>query len=340
MILFVLATCLPAALIACAALFGGAFPLLAVLSLTLMVWGLDHFIAKVSTPLTEQSTRSADILSALLAVIHLALLPLVIWAMAGDVLSTLDKILLFFASGTFFGQVSNSNAHELIHRRTRGLFRLGMSVYISLLHGQHVSSHLLVHHQYVGTRNDPSTARLGESYYRFVYRAWLGEIRGGYRAEAARLRRVQRSPLKNPYLIYGIGSVGVLVISYMIGGFAGVLYHIALASFAQQQLMLCDYVQHYGLERKITETGKLEPVNDTHSWNAPQWYSSGMMLNAPRHSDHHAHPSRPYAMLDLPADGPMLPRSLPVMATLALFPRPWRRVMDRRARDWKETATP
>ncbi len=310
--------------------------MLAVLSLTVMVWGLDHFVAKVSVPLNERSSRTADILSALLAIVHFGLLPLVIWAMSGDVLSSIDKIFLFFASGTFFGQISNSNAHELIHRRTRGLFRLGKWVYISLLHGQHVSSHLLVHHQYVGTRQDPSTSRLGESYYRYAYRAWLGEIRVGFHAEAKRLRSVQRSPLGNPYLVYALGSLGVLVVSYMIGGLVGVIWHVALASFAQQQLLLCDYVQHYGLERKIADNGKPEPVGDTHSWNAPQWYSSGMMLNAPRHSDHHAHPSRPYTMLDLPSDGPMLPRSLPVMATLALFPRPWRRVMDRRARDWKD----
>jgi alkane 1-monooxygenase len=55
-----------------------------------------------------------------------------------------------------------------------------------------------------------------------------------------------------------------------------------------------------------------------------------MMLNAPRNSDHHAHPARPYPALRLPPGAPMLPCSVPVMGALALWPPVWRRVMDPR----------
>ena len=61
-----------------------------------------------------------------------------------------------------------------------------------------------------------------------------------------------------------------------------------------------------------------------------------MMLNAPRHSDHHMHPSRAFPALELtPGTMPMLPRSLPVMAVLALVPPLWHRVMDRRVARWQ-----
>ena len=80
--------------------------------------------------------------------------------------------------------------------------------------------------------------------------------------------------------------------------------------------------------------GKPVPVNARHSWNSPHWFSSAVMLNAPRHSDHHAHPSRTFDTLIIPEDSPMLPRSLPMMATLALFPRRWRKVMDPLAAKW------
>jgi alkane 1-monooxygenase len=326
--------------IAIAAVFAGPWPIFAVLSLTLMVAGLDHFVARVTAPLREADSKNADTLSVLLAVIHLGLVPLVVWALAGGVLSSFDKGCLFVASGIFFGQVSNANAHELIHRRKRGFYRLGMWTYISLLFGHHVSAHLLIHHRYVGTVDDPSTSRLGESYYHYLSRAWFGTFWAGLRAEAHRLRQVQRGQNENPFIVYVAGSLGFLGLAFAIGGLSGVLWFVALAVFAQQQLLLCDYVQHYGLERKVTSDGRLEPVKDLHSWNAPQWYSSGMMLNAPRHSDHHAHPYRPYPELELPEDGPTLPRSLPVMAVLALYPAGWRRVMDRRARHWKEVAAP
>ena len=55
---------------------------------------------------------------------------------------------------------------------------------------------------------------------------------------------------------------------------------------------------------------------------------SALTMNAPRHSDHHSHPNRTYAALILPQDGPMLPRSLPVMAFVALYPPRWRALMD------------
>ena len=57
-----------------------------------------------------------------------------------------------------------------------------------------------------------------------------------------------------------------------------------------------------------------------------------MMLNAPRHADHHGHPARPYPALELSPGGqaPILPWSLPVMATVALMPGLWRRIMDPR----------
>ena len=60
------------------------------------------------------------------------------------------------------------------------------------------------------------------------------------------------------------------------------------------------------------------------------------MLNAPRHSDHHAHPARPFPALAMhgPDAAPTLPRSLPVMGMVALVPRRWRALMDPAVEDW------
>ena len=95
----------------------------------------------------------------------------------------------------------------------------------------------------------------------------------------------------------------------------------------QAQLLLSDYVQHYGLTRAFAPDGRPEPVGDRHSWNAPQRFSAAMMLNAPRHSDHHAHPARPYPGAAPAARTRRLPWSLPMMANVALVPPLWRRMM-------------
>jgi alkane 1-monooxygenase len=101
--------------------------------------------------------------------------------------------------------------------------------------------------------------------------------------------------------------------------------------------MLSDYVQHYGLLRKRRADGRLEPVSAAHSWNAPHWFSAAMMLNAPRHSDHHAHPSRPYPALRLPqaCDAPMLPWPLPFACLIALAPPLWKRLMRPHLAPWR-----
>jgi alkane 1-monooxygenase len=77
-------------------------------------------------------------------------------------------------------------------------------------------------------------------------------------------------------------------------------------------------------------------VGPRHSWNAPHWFSSAMMVNAPRHSDHHAHPARPYPALRLPdaQTAPMLPWPLPMACTIALMPSLWKRAIRPHLRPW------
>ncbi len=329
--LFAIATLIPVGLLVLAALLGGVWVLCAVLYLTAFTTALDRMINTIS-PASE--FPSGDGLSITLACAHLALMPLVVLALAGDALAPLEKAGLFFAAGLFFGQVSNANAHELIHRSTRGLHRLGMWVYITMLFGHHTSAHVLVHHRHVATPADPNTSRRGESFYRYAIRAWAGSFKQGYKAEAARLTRINRPAWHNPYVIYIGGAALLIALAFWAGGAKAALLYILLAGHAQTQLLMSDYVQHYGLER-ATKDGRPEPVSAKHSWNSPHYYSSALMLNATRHSDHHAHPARPYPALTLPQDAPMLPKPLPLMASIALIPPLWRRIMDPRTDRWR-----
>ena len=326
---FAIATLLPVPLLSLAALLGGIWVVLTLIYMTGLVFGLDTLI----DPEDPREFPAPDALSVAIAIFHFPLMALIVWSLSANEISATAKVALFLSAGMYFGQVGNSNAHELIHRSKRALHRLGMWVYISLLFGHHTSAHVLVHHRYVATDDDPSSARLGETYYQFVFRAWFGSFKKGLMAERERLDRIGRSQWHNPYLTYGLGSALMIFVAFLVGGGLGVLLYVLLALYATSQLLLSDYVQHYGLRRSVTD-GKAEPVSDKHSWNAPHWFSSALMLNAPRHSDHHAHPARSFPDLRLPENAPTLPRSLPTMATLALFPTLWRRVMDHRARKW------
>ena len=330
--LFSVATLTPALLIGAGAVMGGIWIVLAVIYMTAFISILDRVIAHVSP---DSEFPSGTGLNVILALAHLTLMPIVVLALAGDTLTTLEKAGLFFATGLFMGQVGNANAHELIHRSGRLLHRLGMWVYISMLFGHHTSAHVLVHHTHVATHADPNTSRRGESFYRYAPRAWWGSFIKGYRAEAARLAKVGRPAWRNPYVIYIGGAILFIGVAASLGGAKAVILYICLAGHAQMQLLMSDYVQHYGLTRMINANGKPQPVGPEHSWNSPHWLSSALMLNATRHSDHHAHPARAYPALTIPPDAPMLPKPLPLMASIALIPPLWRRIMDPLSDRWR-----
>ena len=333
MLWYAIASLTPAAFLGAACLWGGIWPLLALLSVT----GAVYFMDRLNRLLPD--TQSSGLwLSYLLAAAHFLLLWLGVIALSSDnPLNLTGKIMTFAALGLFLGQVSNSNAHELIHTRARLPRRLGALIFCTLGHGHHVSAHLHVHHIHAATNGDPNSARLGEGFWQFWLRAAPAEFVAGLRAES---RRHQGKPLRHPYWLWIGGAAVSLLLSYAIAGTSGLLIHVALAAYAQWQLLLSDYVQHYGLRRAILPGGKPEPMGPQHSWNAPQWYSSAMMQNAPRHSDHHLRPARPFPALQVTPDTmPVLPRSLPVMASIALIPPIWRRIMDHRAARWQNAAS-
>ena len=338
---FAIATFFPLPFLVMGALLGGWMVWFALFYITLFIAGVDEYVPNLSNDGDAANAEEADFLALGLAVAHFVMLFLCIWSLAGNGvrLFSLTGFALFAATGLFLGQVGNSNAHELIHRPAKGLRHLGRWLYISLLFGHHASAHPAVHHTYVGTPLDPNTSRLNESFYKFFARAWLGSFEAGLLVEEERLAKNERGlwNVRNPYFIYIGGAIAMLVVSALIAGWRGVLIHLALAGFAQTQLMLSDYVQHYGLERKRLNDGSYEPVSKQHSWNSPHWLSSLWMLNAPRHGDHHAHPSKPFPELEVAPRGqaPTLPYGLPVMACIALAPPLWRKVMNPHATAWR-----
>lgn len=325
---FALASLLPAALMLVAAFLGGVWLWTAIASITLCVLAMDRV-----GPGFEALPSSAQALPFAVALAHFVTLAAVLWAVCHNSgLSNGEKILLVIMMGLFAGQVSNACAHELIHRADRASRRLGTAIYCSILNGHHVSAHMLVHHVHAGTDKDPNSAPLGQGYYRYFASASLAEYRAGFTAETQRLAKKMR--WRHPYLLYGAGALTSLFAAWLIGSWLAVICLFAISLHAQAQLLLSDYLQHYGLRRRIDETGKPEPMGPQHSWNAPQSYSSALMMNAPRHSDHHMNPARDFTRLRLTEEMPTLPRSVPVMGAIALVPPLWRHIMDARAGAW------
>lgn len=342
MALFALAALTPLALFALGIYCGGWWVWAPMAYITVFAMLLDQISGLFIGDAPEGAEfPAADGLLVVLAIGSLCLIPAVVWAVAGQSgLSGWQRTAIFLGAGLWLGQVTNATAHELIHRSSRMLFRLGSLLYCANLFGHHTSAHRLVHHRLAASAEDPNTARSGEGFYAFFIRAWLGSFRAGWAAEND--LRARGKTGMHPYAVY-IGLALVFLASgYIIAGLWGMLGWLALAGLFQSQLMLADYVQHYGLKRVRREDGRLEPVAARHSWNAPHWFSSAYMLNVPRHSDHHAHPARPYPSLRLPPadEVPHLPWPLPVACMIALCPPVWKRAIRPRLKPWLPPAQP
>lgn len=335
MILFAIATMTPMLLVLAGAILGGGWAYGGLVYMTALVAGMDRLVARdMGNAAPGAEFPAARALLWVLGIGHFVVLAVVLCGLVTGGASGLGKLALGLATGLIFGQISHPVAHELIHQPGRWARLLGRLIYSSLLIGHHASAHLRVHHIHVGSEADPNTPRLGRGFYRYALIASLGSFRAGFAAESAMLRRAGHPFWRHPYLLYGAVAIALLLVVWGLLGRAGLLIYLALCLHAQMQIYMSDYVQHYGLRRGRDGQGRLEPVGPRHAWNSPHWYSSALMVNAPRHSDHHVTPSRPFPALRLEEEMPMLPYPVPVMGALALWPPLWRRVMDGRARRW------
>ena len=188
------------------------------------------------------------------------------------------------------------------------------------------------HHRHVSTPEDPASAKMGESIWRFAVREMPGAFVRAWRLEADRLRRTGRSPWHPGNEILQAGAFTVVLHGGMTAlygpGVLAVMLPVAL--WGAFQLTSANYVEHYGLLRRRGPDGRVEPCQPHHSWNSNHLVSNLVVFQLQRHSDHHAHPARSYQTLrDFP-DLPRLPSGYFGMFLLAYLPPLWFRVMDPR----------
>ena len=192
------------------------------------------------------------------------------------------------------------------------------------------------HHKDVATPDDPASSRMGESIYRFALRELPGAAKRGWELEAARLKRQGRSlfSLRNELLQISLITIGGYALMTYFFGLAALPFLFVTAAYGWFQLTMANYIEHYGLLREKLENGRFERCLPKHSWNTNFKASNLLTLHLQRHSDHHAHPTRPYQLLRDYPEAPSLPQGYPAMMGLALIPSVWRRVMDHRVVEW------
>ena len=93
-----------------------------------------------------------------------------------------------------------------------------------------------------------------------------------------------------------------------------------------------NYIEHYGLKRKIVGNGKFEPVLPSHSWNSNHEIGRIFLYELTRHADHHYKSTRKYQVLRHFDESPQLPFGYPASILLSLIPPFWFRMMNPRVK--------
>lgn len=297
-------------------------------------------------PQTPETALSAYRLVTLIwPPIQFALLVAMLWYVPQAAhLDNGERVALFFGMGVVSGTIGINYSHELMHQKSRLERWLADLLLASVLYSHFRSEHLRVHHIHVGTPRDPVTARYNEGFHRFFPRVLLQCPPSAWRAEAAMLGRKglpwwHRS---NPFWRYAALQAGFLGLALVLGGWSGLGLFLIQAGTAIWQLELVNYIEHYGLTRRHLGEGRYEHVLPRHSWNADQRASNWLLINLQRHSDHHYKPDRRFPVLQTYSrdEAPQLPFGYPLMTMVAMVPPLWKRVMNRRVKNWRRKHYP
>ncbi len=105
-------------------------------------------------------------------------------------------------------------------------------------------------------------------------------------------------------------------------GWQGGVFWLAQSLISILYLETVNYIEHYGLLREKIN-GRYEAINHHHSWNSSKFITNALLFNIQRHSDHHAHASRPYMILRHFDDSPQMPAGYAAMILLSFIPPLW-----------------
>jgi alkane 1-monooxygenase len=113
-------------------------------------------------------------------------------------------------------------------------------------------------------------------------------------------------------------------------GTAPLIFAVVTAIIGFLLLETVNYIEHYGLQRKMQENGRYEPVLPHHSWNSDHELGRIFLYEVTRHSDHHYKATRKYQVLRHFDESPQLPFGYPMCMIIALVPPLWFSLMDKK----------
>ena len=225
---------------------------------------------------------------------------------------------MHLVSGITAGYSGIVVAHELVHRRNRVHYFLGRLLLMFVCYEHFATEHVRGHHPRIGTREDPATARFGETFREFLWRTVPAQFKSAWHLESKRLgdehmRLFDPRMLRHRVLQGVLAQVAISVGYLYFFGWIALVFFLFQARMAVMLLEVVNYIEHWGLSR----VGKTVTALD--SWDTDGWFTLYTLVGLSRHSDHHARASRPYHLLRHFDESPKMPSGYYGTIVLALL---------------------
>lgn len=300
---------------------------------------LDYIIGKdpsnpdeaVQVPAMSEE-RIYRVLTLLMVPIWLGVLLYSGWVFVNNDYSWFGMLGWIVSIGTIGGVIAINLAHELIHKDPKIENWAGGLLLASVTYAGFKVEHVRGHHVTVSTPEDASSSQYNQGVYSFLLRAFPHNFINAWKLEAAYLKRKGKKVISrhNELIWWYAISAGLAVLFGLLFGWMGVLFFLGQSFVAAFTLEVINYIEHYGLHRRVLENGRYERVTPAHSWNSNYFLTNLALFQLQRHSDHHAYAKRRYQVLRHYEESPQLPGGYASMYVLALFPPLWKKVMNPR----------
>jgi alkane 1-monooxygenase len=279
-----------------------------------------------------KSDRLYDIWLYLMVPFQYAALLYFMISLQDESLSTIEYVGRIAVMGLLCGTFGINVGHELGHRRNLYERNMAKALLLTSLYMHFYIEHNKGHHKNVSTAEDPSSARRGEPIYLFYFRTVVMGFLSAWKIAGEDQVKKGKPVLhfSNQMLQFQLLQLALLITVYLIFGLKIMIAFMAAATIGFLLLETVNYIEHYGLERKITSSGQYERAMPQHSWNSNHILGRLMLFELSRHSDHHYLASRKYQVLRHHDEAPQMPTGYPGMMILSLFPPIWFRIMNRK----------
>jgi len=247
-------------------------------------------------------------------------------------LEVYEFIGLIISTGIVLGVNGINVAHELGHRQTTNERFFGKALLLPALYMHFYIEHNFGHHLHAATKEDPATARYNQSVYSFWVTSVFRQYISAWKIQKRLLKNSELNfiSVKNDMLWYTLFQIVYLLGIYLMFNYLGLIFALFSAITGFILLETVNYIEHYGLLRLKTASGRYERVKEIHSWNSNHIIGRIVLYELTRHSDHHYKTSKKYQILDWHEESPQMPFGYPTSMVLAMLPPVWFSIMNKR----------